>query len=38
MSQSEFVTKKQINTARGYYGGLSLPKVLKNMTNHMFLA
>jgi hypothetical protein len=30
------LTKKQINTARGYCGGLTLPKVLKNMTNIFF--
>jgi hypothetical protein len=30
------LTKKQINTARGYCWGPSLPRVLKNVTN-MFL-
>jgi hypothetical protein len=36
MSQSKFVTKKQINTTRATVGGLPLSKVLKNVTNHMF--
>jgi hypothetical protein len=38
MSQSEFVTNKQTNTARATVGGLTLHKVLKNTTNHLFLA
>jgi hypothetical protein len=36
MSQSKFVTMKQINTARGYCWGPSPSEGPKNVTNHMF--
>jgi hypothetical protein len=36
MSQSKFVTKKQINTVRGYCWGPSSSKGPKNVIDYMF--